>query len=126
MASAAACPDLVHQIAPAHLQDTPILHQSDALAKWSHGHDLSAPHGTAQQRRRVWDKESVTVNTLFEAASDEKPHARLLAAPSKESGAWLHAVPVSSLGLKMDNSAVRVAFGLHLGAATCHPHTCCH
>ena len=128
LASAAACSVLVHQIVPAHLQDTPILHQSDALAKWSHGHDLSPPDGLAQQKQRVWDtlKVSVTVNTLFEAASDEKSRARLLAASSKESGAWLHAFPVSSLGLRMDNNTVRVAVGLRLGAAICHPHTCCH
>ena len=68
----------------------------------------------------------MTVNALFEAASDEKSRARLLAASSKESGAWLHAVPVSSLGLRMDNNTVRVAVGLRLGAAICHPHTCCH
>ena len=29
LASAAACSDLAHQIVPAHLQDNPVLHQSD-------------------------------------------------------------------------------------------------
>ena len=98
------------------------------LGKWSYGHDLSPPHGTAQQWQRAWDtlKVSVTVNTLFEAASDDKSRARLLAASSKESGAWLHAFPVSSLGLRMDSNTVCVAVGLRLGAAICHPHTCCH
>ena len=98
------------------------------MAKWSHGHDLSPPHGIAQQRQRVWGtlKVSITVNTPFEAASDEKSPAWLLAASSKKTGAWLHAVPVSSLGLRMDNNTVHVAVGLRLGAAICHPHTCCH
>ena len=68
---------------------------------------------------------SVTANTLFEAVPDDRSCAQLLAATSKESGAWLHAVPLSSLGLKMDNT-VGVAVGLYLGAAICHPHTCCH
>ena len=40
--------------------------------------------------------------------------------------AWLHTFPVSSLGLRMENNAVRVAVGLRLAAAICHPHTCCH
>ena len=48
LVSAAACSDFVHQIVPAHFQDTPVLHQFDALVKWSHGHDLSPPLGTAQ------------------------------------------------------------------------------
>ena len=68
---------------------------------------------------------SMTANTLFEAASDERSRAQLLATSSKESGAWLHAVPLSSLGLRMDNNTVRVAVCPGLGAAICHPHTCC-
>ena len=128
LASAAVCPDLVHQIVPAHLQDTPILHQSDVLAKWSHGDDLSPPHGTAQQRQKACEtlKVSVTVNTFFKAVSDEKSHGRLLAASSKESGARLHAVPASSLGLRMDNNKVCVVVDLRLGATMCHPQTCYH
>ena len=49
LASAAACSDLIHQIVSSYLQNSPILHWSDALAKWSFRHDLSLPHGTSQQ-----------------------------------------------------------------------------
>ena len=38
----------------------------------------------------------------------------------------LNALPVSSLGLHMDNNAVRVAVGLRLGSTLCHPHSCHH
>ena len=88
LASAAACSVVVHQIAPVHLQDSPIQRQSNALTKWSHGHHLSPPDGIAQQTQRGLDtlKVSVTVNTLFEAASNEKSRARLLAASSKVHG----------------------------------------
>ena len=44
----------------------------------------------------------------------------------KEPGAWLDALPVSSLGLCMDNNTVRVAVGLRLGSPLCCPHTCHH
>ena len=34
---------------------------------------------------------------------------------TKESGAWLRALPVTALGLRMDDSTVRVMVGLRLG-----------
>ena len=43
-----------------------------------------------------------------------------------ESGAWLIALPVSSLGLRMDNNTAHVTVGLRLGSLLCHPHTCHH
>ena len=50
--------------------------------------------------------------------------ACLLAAATKESSVWLNALPISAVGLRMDDEVVRVAVGLHLGAALCQPHTC--
>ena len=50
----------------------------------------------------------------------------LLAEAFKESGAWLSALPVSSLGLRMEDDVIQVAVGLHLGVALCAPHYCCH
>ena len=61
---------------------------------------------------------------LLYQASDAITRARLLAVSRKESGAWLHAVPKSSLGLRMDNDTIRVAVGLRLGEALCSPHSC--
>ena len=51
---------------------------------------------------------------------------RLLVASAKESGAWLNALPVFSLCLKMDNDTIRIAVGLRLGSSLCRPHTCHH
>ena len=50
--------------------------------------------------------------------------ARLLAVASENASDWLNAIPVPSLGLKLDNTSVRIACGLRLGTALCHPHTC--
>ena len=41
----------------------------------------------------------------------------------KESGAWVHALPMSSLGLRMDDN-VCVATGLHLGVTLCRQYLC--
>ena len=50
--------------------------------------------------------------------------SRLLAASSMESAAWLSAFPVSTLGNLLDDSSLRIAVGLWLGAAICTEHTC--
>ena len=63
-------------------------------------------------------------NRLLSEAADDTERARLLAVAAPESGAWLRALPVSALGLRMDDDTVRIAVGLRLGAPTCGPHQC--
>ena len=43
-------------------------------------------------------------------------------------GVWCLAssIPISNLGLRMDDNTVGVAMGLRLGSSLCHPHTCQH
>ena len=55
-----------------------------------------------------------------------RSRARLLAAGRKESGAWLNALPVPLLGLRMEDETTRVAVGLRLGTPLCRPHECSH
>ena len=82
----------------------------------------------AQRRQNIWDnlKASTIADTLLDNAPDSRARARLLASTAKESGAWLNVLPISSLGLRMDNDAIRVAVGLRLGAPLCRSHTCHH
>ena len=65
-------------------------------------------------------------DTLLENARDATSRARLLAASIKESGAWLNALPITSLGLRMGDNTIRVAVGLRLGTTLCRPHACHH
>ena len=50
--------------------------------------------------------------------------ARLQAVRAPHSGDWLHALPLSACGLRLDDNAVHVAVGLRLGANICEPHQC--
>ena len=52
---------------------------------------------------------SSTANCLLERAPDDVTRARLLAAFTKESGAWLHALPISKLGLRKDDNLVQAS-----------------
>ena len=67
-----------------------------------------------------------TYDQLLRGASDCRSCARLLAAATKESGTWLHALPVSFLDLRMDDHTTRIAVGLRLGTPLCQPHICHH
>ena len=52
--------------------------------------------------------------------------ACLLASNTKQSGAWLHALPISLLGLQLDNNSLTIAVSVHLGTPLCGPHQCSH
>ena len=61
-------------------------------------------------------------NMLLEA--DLVSRARLMATAQIESGAWLNALPVSSLGTLLYLESFRVAIALRVGADVCIPHSC--
>ena len=47
-----------------------------------------------------------------------------MAVQAKESGEWLNALPVPSLGVRLDDEVVCIAAGLRLGVPLCRPHPC--
>ena len=77
-------------------------------------------------REKYWEeiRTANAAESLLDGATDEVERARLLAAMNKVSGAWLNALPISSMGLRMDDSTLRIAVGLRLGTAICAPHIC--
>jgi len=128
LASAAASSDLVYHIVPPQLQGSPMPHVEDAQRLWAEGHDQPPPEAVAQYHQKAWDtlRASAQAEALLENAPDPRTRARLLAPMTKESGTWLDVLPISSLGLHMDDDTIRVAVGLCLGAPLCRPHSCHH
>jgi len=57
---------------------------------------------------------------VLSAASDQAGKARLIAAAAPHSGAFLHARPCSSLATRLDDSSLRIAIALRLGAQSVH------
>ena len=108
LASAAGSSDLIHQILPPRLLDTPYSASIDALTVWSQGHTEPPPPAPACCRQKAWDNPQLraTYENLLDTAPDTYSRSRLLAAAKRESGTWLHAFPMSALGLRMDDEVI--------------------
>ncbi|PSN43234.1 hypothetical protein C0J52_12636 [Blattella germanica] len=99
----------------------------ERMDSWTHlvGQDL--PTLDMRGLQTVWDTPVIThlQTILQQSITNPIIKARYLAAFSKESGAWLHALPSPSLGLHLSNECFRISAALRLGAAVCEPHSCC-
>ncbi len=128
LSSTSATRDLVLQILPLRLRSVPVPFKSVAMSLWSAGTNMPPPVDTDAYLQKSWDRCKIDKlsTDLLESAPDASSRARLLAVSAPESGAWLNTLPISSLGLKMDDNAVRVAMGLRLGVPLCRPHPCHH
>ena len=93
---------------------------------WNAHIAVPPPESPGDCHQKAWDSLQVSarLHHLLENVQDPPSRARLLAASCKESGAWLNAPPVSSLGLRMDEDTISIAVSLHLGTPLCHPHPC--
>lgn len=100
--------------------------EDSALGVWSSLTTAPPPSGVSAYKQHAWDKPVVeaTFNRLLQYQEDDVSKARLLAASAPHSGDWLHAIPISNCGLRLDDEAIRVAVGLRLGSRLCAPHTC--
>ena len=128
LASTHSSAQLIKAILPESLQTIPIPHVDEAKASWSAGHESEAPEDVAACKQRAWDsiRTMSTSQRLLDNAADEEERARLLAVMTRESGAWLRALPVTALGLRMDDNTLRIAVGLRLGTPVCGAHQCQH
>ena len=97
---------------------------TEAVESWMGSSDgASLPDDPRCQK--AWDLPIVKKNwdnMLLEA--DPVSRARLMATAQKESGAWLNALPGSSIGTLSNPERFRVAIAVSVGGDVCIPHSC--
>ena len=64
------------------------------------------------------------MDTITAAARTDIDLAKLKAASDHHFGDWLHAAPISSVGLKLTDQEIRIAVVQKLEAKACYPHLC--
>ena len=96
------------------------------IRTWCATYGKPIPDQSSSARQKTWDKPVTEreYTELLHRHTDNHDRARLLAAAAKHSADWLHAIPITSCGLRLDDEAVQIAVGLRLGADICQPHSC--
>ena len=64
------------------------------------------------------------VDRIALSANSDVDHARLKAAAAPDSGDWLHAAPIASVGLKLTDEEIRISIAQRLGVWTWSSHIC--
>ena len=127
IASCSKTAETVSQLLP-HEHMTPFTASlSEAVLKWKAiDSRLSEPLPSASGFQKNWDYPVAELHLaiLIEKASTDLTRARLLAVSAPYAGVWLNAIPVPSLGLKLNNESLRIAVGLRLGAKLGLPYKC--
>ena len=98
----------------------------EAVNVWETRSGMPSVQPPFATQQKFWDEPLVNVirERVQQTAPDQAGKARLIAAAAPFSGAFLNARPCASLGTRMDDSSLRIAVALRLGAAVGSPHVC--
>ena len=125
MASAASTCQLQQSILPDSISSLADGSLESIEALWASQSNSAKPAAEVQHIQKAWDG-PVAANhraLLLARAVSDVDTARLLAASSR-SGDWLHALPLTAVGLRLSDEGIRVAVAHRLGCKACEPHTC--
>lgn len=121
--------ELLTQLLPMSMHTTSGVNESaflEALDEWNSRTGNSPLHEISSSAQSWWDAPLVRAqeSKVLKAARDQSSKARLIAASAPHSGAFLNARPCAPLGTRLDNTSLRIAVAIRLGAQVCLPHTC--
>ena len=93
---------------------------------WADLANSPKPSPQTQHTQKAWDGPVAAnqKNLILSRAPSDVDKARLLAVASPHSGDWLHTPPITAVGLRLPDEAIRVAVAHRLGSKACEPHTC--
>ena len=100
---------------------------SGAVTQWkAKAPNLLEPALSARASQKSWDLPlaKIKLNLLLEGARSPLDRSRIQAVSAPGAGAWLNAVPIPSLGLKLDNESLRISVALRLGSKLNTPYAC--
>ena len=98
-----------------------------ANLEWQQRSTVVVPDGSRIGVQKAWDTPLVSrklEEVISSAAQTQVGRARLIAAAAPHTGDFLHAIPCSAVGTRLDDTSLRIAVSLRLGATMCAPHTC--
>jgi len=78
----------------------------------------------ANQKIRCHPLQVIAAEAVLSAAQTPASRARLIAAAAPSSATFLQAIPMSSVDTRLDNTSMRIAVSLRLGAPLCTPYDC--
>ena len=121
--------ELTLQLLPARLHAVSSMRDPVYIAanlEWQQRSTVVVPDGSRTGAQKAWDTPLVNrkLEEVLSAAQTQVGRARLIAAAAPHSGDFLHAIPRSAVGTRLDDTSLRIAVSLRLGASTCAPHTC--
>ena len=123
ISSVASSADIVSIIVPESLRNEKLANLSRT---WQNKTGLIASPAEANcKKQAAWTKIQTAqkAESILENA-EVITRSRLLAASRMESAAWLSALPVATIGNLLDDSSLRIAVALRLGAVICTEHLC--
>ena len=100
---------------------------TEANSIWIARANTTIPTELTKHVQKAWDTPITTAifNRLLDDDSNTLTYmARLRAAAAPHSGEWLHAPPITAVGLRLSDEVIGVAVSYRLGCATCQPHSC--
>jgi len=105
------------------LQDA---HYISACLEWQARCNAVVPDTERLSIQKAWDVPLVQrkLQEVMSAANTQVGRARLFAATAPHSGDFLNAVPCSAVGTRLDDTSLRLAVALRIGAKICAPHSC--
>ena len=76
--------------------------------------------------QKAWDDKvtDIQFKKLLDNATLPEDKARLLAAREPQSRAWLNAAPITTIGLRLSDEAIRLSIGFRLGSNFCELYVC--